>query len=153
MADEWEVWREIRLRALVEAPAAFGSTLAEWQGEDDREQRWRQRFEHVGYNAVAIADGRLVGTVGAMHRDGGSVELISMWVAPEVRGTGIGEALIDAVIDWAASTSVVTVVLAVRRGNQHAVALYERVGFRRVGPNPDDAAEDLMAVSPEPGET
>jgi len=72
------------------------------------------------------------------------VELISMWVAPEVRGAGVGEALIDAVMVWAESESIDTVVLAVRRRNAPAVALYERAGFRVVGTNAADREEDLM---------
>jgi GNAT superfamily N-acetyltransferase len=67
-----------------------------------------------------------------------------MWVEPDVRGTGVGEALIAAVIDWATSASFERVVLAVRRGNHRATALYVRAGFVLHGPNPDDDTEDLM---------
>jgi len=143
-ADDWATWREVRLRALAEAPDAFGSKLADWQGDNDCEDRWRDRFDNVAFNAVAAAIGRVVGTIGAMHAGDGSVELISMWVAPEVRGAGVGEALIDAVMVWAESESIDTVVLAVRRRNAPAVALYERAGFRVVGTNAADREEDLM---------
>lgn len=42
--DHWPAWRELRLAALAEAPYAFGSRLADWQGDRDREQRWRDRL-------------------------------------------------------------------------------------------------------------
>jgi RimJ/RimL family protein N-acetyltransferase len=48
------------------------------------------------------------------------------------------------VIDWADSESAERVILAVRRGNRRAVALYERAGFVSAGPNPDDPSEDTM---------
>ncbi len=143
-ADDWATWREVRLRALAEAPDAFGSKLADWQGDNDREERWRARFDNVAFNAVAAANSRVVGTVGGIHRGDGLVELISMWVAPEVRGSGVGEILIASGAEWAVSESVETMTLAVRRHNRHAIALYERAGFRLAGPNPDDAEEDLM---------
>lgn len=144
---DWAVWREVRLRALADAPHAFGSKLVDWQGDNDREERWRERFDNVAFNAVAVADGRIVGTVGGMDRRDATVELISMWVAPEERGIGVGQALIAAVVDWAAAESVETVVLAVRRGNRHAIALYGRAGFQLLGSNPENAEEDLMARS------
>lgn len=86
----------------------------------------------------------MVGTVGGMHHSQGTAALVSMWVAPHGRGTGVGEALIAAMNDWATSASIERVVLAVRRGNRHAVALYVRAGFVLVGPNSDDDTEDLM---------
>ena len=43
--EGWRAWRELRLEALAEAPNAFGSTLAEWQGAGDTEQRWRARLQ------------------------------------------------------------------------------------------------------------
>ena len=51
-SDGWRLWRELRLAALAEAPAAFGSTLAEWSGAVDTEQRWRARLEDVALNLV-----------------------------------------------------------------------------------------------------
>ena len=143
-ADDWALWREVRLRSLSDAPDAFGSRLDDWQGPNDREDRWRTRFDNVAFNAAALVDGCVVGTAGGMHRGADSVELISMWVAPEMRGTGVGDALVGAVVGWAASESIGSVVLAVRRGNRRAVALYERAGFVLAGPNPDDATEDMM---------
>ena len=56
--DDWRVWRQLRLAALAEAPHAFGSRLADWQGEGDREERWRARLGIPGsFNVVAVLDG------------------------------------------------------------------------------------------------
>lgn len=40
--DDWPVWRSVRLQALTESPAAFGSTLADWTNAADH--RWRDRI-------------------------------------------------------------------------------------------------------------
>ena len=141
-ADDWAVWREVRLRSLADAPDAFGAKLADWQGAD--EDRWRTRFANVEFNGVAVVDASVVGTVGGLRHTFDTVELVSMWVAPEVRGTGVGEALIDAVVRWSGPRAVERITLEVRNGNRRAAALYERAGFVRVGPNPDDASETTM---------
>ena len=57
----------------------------------------------------------------------------------------MGDSLIEAVVGWASSEHAQRVVLAVRRENVPAVALYARSRFVLIGPNPDDAHEDLMA--------
>ncbi len=56
--EDWRLWRDLRLEALREAPYAFGSTLAEWQGEGDTEVRWRARLSTVRLNVVATSTGR-----------------------------------------------------------------------------------------------
>src|SRR5258708_39179395 len=86
-ADDWPLWRAIRLNALAEAPHAFGSTLASWTGVGDKEERWRQRLTTVPLNIVAFLNDSAVGMVSGTALDqGGTVELISMWVAPSARG-------------------------------------------------------------------
>jgi hypothetical protein len=49
--QDWRDWRNMRLQALADAPAAFGSTLAEWSGASDREERWRSRLREVALNS------------------------------------------------------------------------------------------------------
>jgi ribosomal protein S18 acetylase RimI-like enzyme len=126
--DEWEWWREVRLRALADTPEAFGSTLAEWQAAT--EDRWRLRLSEVSFNVVAVVDAVTVGQVSGTHPDvDGHVELISLWVAPSARGLGVGDALVTAVIDEAHRAGARLVKLSVRRSNASAIALYERAGF------------------------
>lgn len=128
--DEWALWRDVRLRALADAPDAFGATLADWQGDGDVEERWRVRLVDVPLNVVASVDGSAVGQVsGTAPDERGRCELVSMWVDVSVRGTGVGEALVDEVIAWAGSVGGVAVVLSVRESNTRAVELYARAGF------------------------
>lgn len=145
--DDWPLWRQLRLRALAESPAAFGSTLAEWSGAGDREERWRGRLHSVAHNVIAMLGGEAVGMASGTEPVAGEVELLSMWVAPEARGRGVGEALIDAVVAWASSQGARGVALDVREGNLAAIRLYTRMGFADVGPSPDcepDAPERRM---------
>jgi ribosomal protein S18 acetylase RimI-like enzyme len=128
--EDWRTWRDLRLFALREAPYAFSATLADWQGDGDTEERWRNRLTAVPFNVVAFLDGAPAGMVSGMPRSSdGAVELISMYVAPFARGTGAGDALVEAVIEWAAAQGATRVTLAVRETNALAVALYRRHGF------------------------
>ncbi|MEV0896597.1 GNAT family N-acetyltransferase [Actinoplanes sp. NPDC049802] len=132
---DWKIWRELRLAALTEAPQAFCARLADWQGDGDREERWRSRLAVPGsYNVVATLDGQPVGMASGMPTDqDGVVELISMYVAPAGRGRGVGDHILDAVERWARQTGAETVRLAVKAGNEHAWALYRRNGFHDTG--------------------
>lgn len=135
---EWQLWREVRLRALAEAPYAFGSTLAFWQGSD-LEDRWRSRLADVPLNVVAVAAGSPVGQVSGTALDPeGRVELISMWVDPAVRGAGVAETLVSEVVDWARGTCAAVVVLSVKKQNAPAIGLYRRVGFEPTDEPADD---------------
>jgi GNAT superfamily N-acetyltransferase len=134
---DWERLREIRLRALGDAPSAFGSTL---ERESERtEAEWREwaakgRWGR-GVTFVADESGRFLGLASGFpddeHPD--AVHLVAMWVDPSVRRTGVGRALIDAVVEWARDTEASAVVLWVADGNDSALALYRSCGFEPTG--------------------
>lgn len=148
--EEWRVWRQLRLKALAEAPAAFGSTLAEWRAPGDTEQRRRARLHDVPLNVVLTWRGEPAGMVSATAPDGqGRVELISMWIAPRARGRGVGDEAVRQVLAWAHEQHPAShVVLSVTTDNDHAIHLYERHAFIDAGPSPDDPGEPLMLHRP-----
>lgn len=134
--DDWAIWRHLRLAALVEAPFAFGSQLADWQGEGDTEERWRGRLEIPGsHNVVAVLDDQPVGMAsGVPAADYSVVELISMWVAPIARRLGAGAALVQEIERWGRRGIGAQVLrLDVADGNAAAAGLYQRHGFAYTG--------------------
>ena len=136
--DDWQLWRSLRLQALTEAPYAFGSSLSDWQGKGDTETRWRGRLADVPFNIVADWQETAAGMAsGTAPTPTGSVELLSMWVAPFARGRGVGESLVTAVIQWARQERASRVDLAVFEGNERALALYRRCGFIDAGSDDD----------------
>jgi ribosomal protein S18 acetylase RimI-like enzyme len=132
-SDAWEEWRLLRRQALEEAPYAFGSTLAEWSGSGDFEQRWRERLDAVPVNLIADCEGSAVGMMSVTDLVDGEVEIISMWVSPSARGRGVGDALIRAGVDHAHAEGASRVGLDVAEVNEHAIKLYRRAGFADVG--------------------
>lgn len=127
--DDWQTYRQIRLAALATDPYAFGSTLDRAQQMSDAE--WKERLETSVF-FIGEMDGAAAGLVGAHHRVG-HAELISMWVAPPSRGTGLASRLIDAVIDWAAVAGYDEVRLWVVEGNVAAERAYGKSGFEPTG--------------------
>ena len=129
--DEWKRYRDLRLAALAEAPYAFGSTLERELAF--HEPTWRSRLV-ARRQFVAERGERWVGTAGAILADNGhGAELVSMWVAPEARGSGAAAELVRAVIDWARAEGHPMLSLWVTEGNPRAERLYLRAGFRRTG--------------------
>lgn len=139
--DDWADWRLMRLRSLSENPESFASSVTMWTGDRDTEANWRERLSLPGACLLAYDDGSPVGMVGAQPTEAG-VELISMWVAAEVRGQGIGGQLIDAVIDWADGRPL---RLRVIDGNTAALSSYESRGFVLQPGRADDEGCRTMA--------
>ncbi len=80
---------------------------------------------------LAVDGEETVGLVRAFapSEDAESAELVSMWVAPQARGHGVGRQLVAAVIDWARHRSADRVDLWVTETNDPARWLYESCGF------------------------
>jgi GNAT superfamily N-acetyltransferase len=128
--DEWRELRALRLRALADAPDAFGATLAEAEAEPDA--AWEQQAGATdGVVIVAEVAGRLVGMAsgGRAPFDETVASLSKMWVEPAARGTGIAVAIAAAVVAWAREAGYLRLVLGVTTSNARAIALYERLGF------------------------
>jgi len=154
--DEWAALRAVRLRALADAPDAFGSTLAEAEARSDAE--WQAQADPSD-GAVFVVDGP-AGFVGLARGGPAPIDvtyaaLYSMWVAPEARGQGVGMALIDAVKAWAAAAGYPGLGLGVTTTNAPAIALYRRAGFVETGDHyplrgDTDLEIQIMALPLEP---
>jgi GNAT superfamily N-acetyltransferase len=133
-ADDWQLLRDVRLRALQDAPYAFLTTYADASGRPDSFWReWAARTDG-GATFVAERDGRFDGIVGCFETDEpGAVVLVAMWVAPELRGSGAAAGLVERVVEWARGRGAARVVLTVEAGNHSADRLYRRCGFVEAG--------------------
>jgi ribosomal protein S18 acetylase RimI-like enzyme len=132
--EDWAAVREIRLRALLDAPDAFASRLDD---ERDRpEALWRQRLSSSDASTfLAVDEGDPVGLV-TVYRDPDDrtcAHLVSLWVSPDHRRSGVATSLTETVLDWARLADVQTVDLWVTENNQGARHLYERCGFSDSG--------------------
>lgn len=130
-AADWAAYREIRLRALRDAPDAFGTAAGD--AEQLTERDWRHRLAgRVTF--AAVAGSAPVGLVSGIPSDRpGEAELISMWVDPGWRARGIGGQLVETVFEWAADAGFSSLRLWVASGNAGAERLYSRYGFTKTG--------------------
>ena len=60
------------------------------------------------------------------------LQILAIATDPDFRGRGIGAAMLRHVLDAAAARGCQLASLEVRAGNQPAIALYERAGFKTV---------------------
>jgi RimJ/RimL family protein N-acetyltransferase len=149
--DEWAVLRDVRLRALADAPHAFASTSAREVAFDERE--WRARIDR-GPWWLARIDGVPVGLVAAFRTDEEPpvAHLVSLWVDPAFRGSAAATSLVEAVCVWAAATGARTVSLWVADGNDRARRFYARLGFTGTGerqalPSAPDVGEERLQLT------
>ena len=143
---EAKLFKDLRLRALADAPTAFAHTHAEISAKPDA--YWDEMTASVtSRNVMFVAedDGRAIGMAfGVLQRDHPDVpHLGGLWVEPDARAAGVGRALTAAVLLWARRRGFRRIGLWVTEGNAAAIALYERMGFTPTG------RRDRQPVTPE----
>lgn len=127
-AEDEQAWRKLWTGYLdfyesSVSDAVYTSTFARLLGDDPRD-----------YNAlVAELDGRVVGlTHYLFHRHAWKVEevcyLQDLYADPEVRGMGVGRALIEGVYAAADSHGAPAVYWLTQEFNDTARRLYDRIG-------------------------
>ncbi len=83
-----------------------------------------------GWSVVAPAGKGLAGAVLASEVAPGVAHITQVAVRPEMQGRGLGRRLLIASMERAAAGGCRGVSLTVTTANQHAVALYQRLGFQ-----------------------
>ncbi len=131
------LFKAVRLRALQDAPHAFGSTYAKDSELTDSE--WIKRVERwngeSGAGFLAMDGDTACGIAGSFldQDDATRAHLISMWTAPTHRQRGIGRLLVNDVLNWARGRNARTLQLMVTSNNEPAIRFYQRLGFNRTG--------------------
>ena len=159
MEGEGARLRELRLRALSDAPFAFASSF---------ERERRRRLDE--WEAIALGDAwdqpmavfvasdcdQWLGMAGG-YLDGdrpGVAGLWGMWVAQEARRQGVGRQLVEAVIDWGHAVGASRLELSVTDRADAAIALYAVLGFVPTGEErplaKDESITERILVRPLP---
>lgn len=150
--EDWQVYRDVRLTALREAPDAFAASAAQEESFDD--ELWQARVKR-SRRLVAEDDGKIVGvvSVGRVPQGDDKVsELFGLWVTPELRGKGVAWKLVDAGVRQAREDSYNFVLYWVGTDNGRAVAFASSYGFRptdgrrQMQSSTEDDPEDEMAM-------
>jgi ribosomal protein S18 acetylase RimI-like enzyme len=145
-ADDWELFRSMRVQALAEAPNAFRSTYdAESAQSDDH---WRDMVSRTaGHPDSEVFLGSIDGRPGAIafvrvEHDSATARIGAMWVDPAFRGRGVGSQVLTAALDFGKAAGAEWAELAVTEDNGPAQRLYAAAGFEptsRTEPLRDDS--------------
>ena len=134
-AEEADVFHELRLRGLAEAPVAFAATLDEDAALSIDAVRTRFPVESDRFVLGAFEeDGALVGAIGFSREARTKLRHWgrgwAMYVAPEARGQGIGRALLERLVaECRTVDGLEQIVLEVATDSVAARRLYHACGF------------------------
>ena len=156
-SDEVSLHRDLRLRALRDAPGSFGETFTDAAGRPI--SYWAELTRSVtepGLDVMFLACegqdvlGSAYGLLDRTHTDAGRVG--GMWVGPAWRRRGVGRALLHEVMSWGRERRFRRLGLWAPAHNPAAIALYSRAGFRNTGDRrqlPTNPALSIIAMEVE----
>ena len=137
--EECDVYKEVRLRALKEAPYAFSTTYdSAMQRSDDM---WKQQVFGAATGAdqaifIVLSEEKITIGLAALYRsstDQKSGEMAQVWISPEYRRRGIGKELLDKVIHWGKENGIADFEARIMEGNEQAIAFYKKNNFTETG--------------------
>ncbi len=135
-AEDWQIWKEIRLEALQNSPENFGSSYEEECDWPDLEFQNGLNRSHI-FGAfienylVACAGFYTLNFIKTQHRG----VIWGMYTRPEYRKQGIASALMQHVIADARS-KVSQLHLTCVTSNHGAIQFYQKQGFKIYGTEP-----------------
>ena len=126
------------MRALASDPDAFLQTFEQARTFPDEHWQERARPSDDQVTFVHESDGAFDGMVAAFitQDQPGMSYLVGMWVAPELRGSGVAMELVERVVAWSRERGLDRVILSVEGSNVRAAGLYEKCGFVELAEQP-----------------
>ena len=127
--DEWQLYREVRLAALADAPEAF---VARHDDEASRsEEFWRDRMRRAD-RIIAEREDEPVGLVclGLHEEDPEAGEVFGLWTAPAVRGKRVARGLVSTAAGKATDDGRRLLYFWAVSDNASAVGFASSFGFR-----------------------
>lgn len=127
-ADDWPAVREIYVEGIRGGDATFETGTPSWESWDAAHPELRLVGERggsvVGWAALSPASSR------SCYRGVGEV---SVYVAGEARGTGLGRALLHELVERSEQAGYWTLTAGVFPENEASIRLHKACGFREVG--------------------
>ena len=125
----WDAVREIYRQGIATGNATFEKSVPDWKQWDERHlptcrliARWDRKI--LGWAALSRVSSRRV-------YDG--VAEVSIYVAEEARGHGIGRELLSALVEASEQNGIWTLQAGILAENAVSIRLHQRGGFRIVG--------------------
>ena len=128
-ADDWPVVRRIYAEGIATGAATFDSEIPEWD-------EWSAKHLAAA-RIIAERAGSIVGWAALMPVSPRAcyqgVAEVSVYVGNGARGTGVGRALLMALIAESEQAGIWTLFSSIQADNPVSVALHEKCGFRMIG--------------------
>ncbi len=149
-----EALTQLAEEVSAEPEAWLISADGEWRsvGDERRYLKAVRKYPHAAVFVAERSDGAIVGRLSLArdtHPASAHVADLGLMVAKDARRQGVGQALMEASVEWARSSGVRKLELHVFPWNEPAIQLYERFGFEREGfrkGHYSRAGEDVDAI-------
>ena len=147
-ADQWALYKQMRIAALADAPHAF---TASWTRAVTRlDAEWMQLVERRAQEKnntsfIAYCDGVPCGMAACIVSDG-CAEMLAVWVVPAFRRRKVGDALIAYAKSWSTERHLPKMIVGVFEDNTAAVKFYRAAGFSLNGAPRFDPAQPKRPI-------
>jgi L-amino acid N-acyltransferase YncA len=127
--EDWPAVRTIYGEGIATGNATFETELPGWQKWDGNHRQdcrlvARNAEQVLGWAALSPVSGRVVYS---------GVAEVSVYVATAARGSGVGKALLKALIEESERHGVWTLQAGIFAENAASIAIHKSCGFREVG--------------------
>jgi phosphinothricin acetyltransferase len=127
--EDWDLVRSIYLAGIATGEATFEVTAPNWA-------QWNEGHLPAP-RLIALSEKTIVGWAALSRVSTRSVYAgvaeVSVYIAPEARGQGVGKKLLEALVTESEKCGIWTLQAGIFPGNLASIALHKWCGFREVG--------------------